>query len=127
LSEFRKYLQPIITAKRRALKIALGYALSGFAGLAAWTGVGVKTGVEVAKDVSKWAANDEDRKAEQVISRMSDLNSKGQFWDDNYLSDDERKNMLEVVIAYCNKHPKYQGCDQKDNLCSLMPGLRGCR
>ena len=127
LSEFRKYLGPIITAKRKALKIALGAALSGFAGFAAWTGVAVNTAKNVAQDVSKWAANDEDRKAEQVISRMYELNSKGQFWDDNYLSDDERKNMLEVAIGYCNRHPKYQGCDQKDNLCSLMPGLRGCR
>jgi hypothetical protein len=126
LSEFRKYLQPIIAGKRRALKAALGAALSAFAGFAAWTGVAVNTGKNVAQDVSKWAGNDEDRRAEQVISRMSDLNSKGQFWDDNFVSEKDRKNMLEVVIAYCNKHPKYQGCDQKDNLCSLMPGLQGC-
>jgi len=127
LSEFRKYLGPIIAGKKRALKMALGTTLSGFAGFAAWTGVAVNTAKNVAQDVSKWAANDEDRRAEQVISRMYELNSKGQFWDDNFLSQKDRKNMLEVVIAYCDRHPKYQGCDQKDNLCSLMDGLIGCR
>ena len=126
LSAFKEYLKPIITGKRRALKAALGAALSGFAGFAAWTGVAVNTGKNVAQDVTKWANNDEDRTAEKVIRRMSELNSKGQFWDDEFLSEKDRKNMLEIVIGYCNKHPKYQGCDQKDNLCSLMPGLRGC-
>jgi hypothetical protein len=126
LAEFRKYLQPIIAGKKRALKAALGAALTGLAGFAAWTGVAVNTGKNVAQDVSKWADNDEDRTAEQMIRRMSELNSKGQFWDDEFVSEKDRKNMLEVVIGYCNKHPKYQGCDQKDNLCSLMPGLKGC-
>lgn len=126
LSAFKKYLEPIITGKRRALKAALGTALSGFAGFAAWTGVAVNTGKNVAQDMSKWADNAEDRTAEQVIRRMSDLNSKDQFWDDRFVSEKDRKKMLEVVIAYCNKHPKYRGCDQKDNLCDLMPGLQGC-
>jgi hypothetical protein len=126
LAAFRKYLEPIITGKKRALKAALGAALSGLAGWAAHTGVAMKTGVEVAKDVSKWADNEEDAKAEQVIRRLADLNAKGQFWDDEFVSNKDRRNMLEVVINYCNKHPKYQGCDQKTNLCSLMPGLKGC-
>ena len=126
LSAFRKYLVPIITAKRKALQIALGTVLSTIAGYAAWTAVAVNTGKNVAQDVSKWAGNDEDRTAEQVIRRMHELNSKGQFWDDNFLSEKDRRNMLEVVIGHCNKHPKYLGCDQKDKLCGLMPGLRGC-
>jgi hypothetical protein len=126
LSAFKEYLKPIITSKKRALRAALGAALSGLAGWAAHTGVALKTGVEVAKDVSKWADNEEDATAEQVIRRLADLNAKGQFWDDDFVSNKDRRNMLEVVINYCNKHPKYQGCDQKTNLCSLMPGLKGC-
>lgn len=126
LSAFKEHLKPIIAGKKRALKAALGYTLSGLAGGAAWLGVGVNTAKNVAQDVSKWADNDEDRRDEQVISRMYELNSKGQFWDDNFLSQKDRKNMLEVAIGYCNRHPKYQGCDKKANLCSLMDGLRGC-
>lgn len=127
LSAFKEYLKPIITGKRRALKAALGAALSAIAGWTAGIGVGLNTAKNVAQDVGKWAGNDRDATAEQVIQRMITLNKNGQFWDDNYVSEEDRKRMLEIAIDKCNRHPKDPGCaEQKANLCSLIPGLKGC-
>jgi hypothetical protein len=127
LAAFKKFLGAIAGGKKKALQAILATALTSLASWGVWTAAGVNTGVEVAKDVGKWADNDEDAKAEQVIRRLDTLNKNGQFWDDNYVSEEDRKRMLEVVINKCNRHPKDPGCaEQKANLCSLIPGLKGC-
>jgi hypothetical protein len=127
LAAFKKFLGTMAGGKKKALQAILATALTGMASWGLWTAAGVNTGAEVAKDVGKWAANDLDKTAEEEIQKLAKLNSSGQFWDDNFVSEQDRKNMLEVVIAYCNRHPKYQGCEeQKSNLCSLIPGLKGC-
>jgi hypothetical protein len=128
LGAFKEFLSKSGSIKAKVLRTILAKALAGLAATGIYTAAALKTGAEVAKDVGKWADNAEDRTAEQMIRRMSDLNSKGQFWDDNFISEEDRKKMLEVVIAHCNKNPQYQGCqEQKITLCGLIPGLKGCQ
>ena len=127
LAAFKKFLGTIAGGKKKALQAILASVLTSLAGWGLWTAAGVNTGVEVAKDVGKWANNDEDAKAEQVIKRLVVLNKNGQFWDDNFVSEEDRRRMLEVVINKCNRYPKDPGCaESKANLCSLMDGLKGC-